>query len=451
MRLGLDIGNIEILGLYAGLCITVIICAWITYIVIPGLFCFVKGLIYGFDATEVSRYGPPPQSYLLWEINIVNKDFWSAHFNLELSAIKKGIKTNKLQVAEVRKRLFELQGIVGKFTLSPIIYESEVRKLKTNNSYVEMVDAILYQFRQALKSQAAFSKECLAGEIIQLGSIVHHQHKLKIKAPQYLQCLTYYKDWVDMAVYQEGAEHLRQILVKYQQQGGYRPNDAKWLFTQLDAIKTDFGAAELAKKALQSSYADMFSSPLNGGYQPFPLEIIDDTQAIQQSQSYSSWSMRVDKTVNLDNSTEALLTVQRIYAQERSCRVPRGATVFNAKNKPDASIELSVKNQKLRKGLYEVTMQFNSTVKMGNVTAYEVEVLQTGIFQIRPCSKEKRRQLLVSECASILYPHLQKSVYDMTQATGLSPQTLPTVNFEEQYQQEQQHLHLVTLQRLGHI
>jgi len=141
------------------------------------------------------------------------------------------------------------------------------------------------------------------------------------------------------------------------------------------------------------------------------------------------------------NKTEVAqkkLDIVRIYVKEQSCKIPRAPEIFQATGKANLSMELYVKNEHINGALYEATLHLTVTAKIGDMTAYTVEVKQSGIFKFEGFSKQERQQFLNVYCSEVLYPYLRKIVSDATRETGLAPFTLQPMGFAGIYQQKLQ-------------
>lgn len=73
-------------------------------------------------------------------------------------------------------------------------------------------------------------------------------------------------------------------------------------------------------------------------------------------------------------------SMQRIYLKDLSFEAPLGAEAFRRQWKPQVNQELNTKTNKLEDGLFEVVLTLTITVKLGEETAFLVEVHQAGLF-----------------------------------------------------------------------
>ncbi|WP_265032460.1 coiled-coil domain-containing protein [Wolbachia endosymbiont (group B) of Apotomis turbidana] len=104
------------------------------------------------------------------QVNYLDKRVWEGMFRANIEEIKEQLE---LGVSEsiVEANLVKLQGLVGKYSLSPVIYENGLKELEVfisnlsnAGNYLKVLKGIRSEFREELKSQPALLKECIEGE-----------------------------------------------------------------------------------------------------------------------------------------------------------------------------------------------------------------------------------------------------------------------------------------------
>jgi hypothetical protein len=104
-----------------------------------------------------------------FELNYADKNFWAAHFAYEMESLKVELIEGLAQ-GDLQSRLIELQGIIGKCTLSPVVYYQGLLELrafsahKKLTSHLDAVTNILQDFEAALHEQTALVRECFEGD-----------------------------------------------------------------------------------------------------------------------------------------------------------------------------------------------------------------------------------------------------------------------------------------------
>lgn len=134
--------------------------------------------------------------------------------------------------------------------------------------------------------------------------------------------------------------------------------------------------------------------------------------------------------------------LQKIYIRDFSFEAPTAPEVFlqaQGEWEPQINFQLQNKSRELSQpGIYEDVLEMTVTVKMGEQTAFLVELQQAGIFAIQGVDQPTLSRLLAVECLGILFPYAREAVSDVVTKGGFPPLLLAPVNFEALYQQQLQ-------------
>ena len=141
------------------------------------------------------------------------------------------------------------------------------------------------------------------------------------------------------------------------------------------------------------------------------------------------------------SGAQKTFAIRRIYTKDISFESPNAPRIFN-EEKWTPEVNMSLQNQALALGpeLHEVTISTTITVKLGERTAYLVEVQQAGEFQTTGFEDNELRELLGVYCPGLLYPFLREAVSNLVSKGGFPPLLLAPVNFDALYQQHQKNL-----------
>jgi preprotein translocase subunit SecB len=127
--------------------------------------------------------------------------------------------------------------------------------------------------------------------------------------------------------------------------------------------------------------------------------------------------------------------LQRIYVKDLSFETPSSPAIFTQEWKPETQMNLSTQTTQIGETSFEVVLTLTLTTKVGDQTAYLVEVQQAGIFGARDFPEQEMGPLLGSYCPSILFPYAREVVSDLV-SKGSFPQLLLTpVNFDALFEQ----------------
>jgi preprotein translocase subunit SecB len=130
--------------------------------------------------------------------------------------------------------------------------------------------------------------------------------------------------------------------------------------------------------------------------------------------------------------------IEKLYVKDASIEVPNAPQIFTERTAPQVNVELGNAAQRLEEGIFEVAIKVTVTAKIGEKTAFLVEVTQAGIFAIRNVPAENLEVIVGVTCPNILFPYAREAVSDMVTRAGFAPVLLNPINFEALYMQQKQ-------------
>ncbi|MFV2055743.1 MAG: protein-export chaperone SecB [Thiohalomonadales bacterium] len=126
--------------------------------------------------------------------------------------------------------------------------------------------------------------------------------------------------------------------------------------------------------------------------------------------------------------------IQKIFLKDSSLESPNAPEIFTEKWEPNVNIELNSNGRNLGDSVHEVVLGVTVTAKIGDKTAYLVEVQQSGIFSLNGFSQQDIGLMLGSYCPNLLYPYAREVVSDLVLKSGFPQMILAPVNFDAIYQ-----------------
>jgi preprotein translocase subunit SecB len=144
------------------------------------------------------------------------------------------------------------------------------------------------------------------------------------------------------------------------------------------------------------------------------------------------------------NTTEKQFAIQKIYTKDVSFETPNSPKIFIEKWEPSVEFNLSTQVDNLENSLYEVALTVTITVKIGESTAYLVEVNQAGIFTLNNFTEQEMGPMVGSFCPNILFPYAREAVSDLVSKGGFPQLLLAPVNFDALYAQHLQQAQIQT-------
>lgn len=127
--------------------------------------------------------------------------------------------------------------------------------------------------------------------------------------------------------------------------------------------------------------------------------------------------------------------IQRIFVKDISFEAPNTPQTFVEEWKPEVSLNLETKSNRIQDNMHEVVLSITATVSTGKKTAFLIEVHQAGVFVISGFPNEQLHQMLGSFCPNILFPYAREVVSDMVVRGGFPQLILAPVNFDALYEQ----------------
>jgi len=135
---------------------------------------------------------------------------------------------------------------------------------------------------------------------------------------------------------------------------------------------------------------------------------------------------------------EQQFALQRIYMKDLSFEAPLGAKAFTKQWQPQVQVDLNTNAERLEGDNFEVVLTITITAKLGEETAFLIEVHQGGVFHIKGLEGEQLRRVLMIVCPNILFPYAREAIDSLASRGSFPPLALQPVNFEAIYLQSQQ-------------
>lgn len=140
----------------------------------------------------------------------------------------------------------------------------------------------------------------------------------------------------------------------------------------------------------------------------------------------------------MEQSTQAVFNIEKIYLKDASVEIPNAPQVFLDRVTPKIEINLHHEASKIQDGYFQCLVTVTVTAKAEEKTMFLVEASQAGIFQIRNVPESEMEPVLAIGCPNILFPYARESISDLINRAGFPPVLLTPVNFEALYQARKQ-------------
>lgn len=146
--------------------------------------------------------------------------------------------------------------------------------------------------------------------------------------------------------------------------------------------------------------------------------------------------MAEEQAASQDQTPQQQFTLQRIYTKDVSFESPSTPQIFRQSWQPSVNVDLNTKSARVdEQGNHEVVLTLTVTAKLGDDTAFLVEVQQAGIFFVSAIEGEQLRQVLATIGPNILFPYAREAIDALVVKGGFPPLLLAPVNFDALYRQ----------------
>ena len=125
--------------------------------------------------------------------------------------------------------------------------------------------------------------------------------------------------------------------------------------------------------------------------------------------------------------------IQKIYTKDVSFESPNSPEIFREEWKPKLDLQLGNEYKRIDEDNHEIILSVTVTAKVGDKTAFLVEVKQAGIFTLTGYSNEEMGPLVGSYCPNTLFPFVREVVSDVVTKGGFPQLVLSPVNFDAMY------------------
>ena len=92
---------------------------------------------------------------------------------------------------------------------------------------------------------------------------------------------------------------------------------------------------------------------------------------------------------------------------------------MNARGRPD--------------GFFEVDLKLNAKAVREGETAFQVELLYGGLFELQGFAEEQLEMILLIECPRFMFPYARRLISDLTAEGGFPPLHLDPIDFAAVY------------------
>jgi preprotein translocase subunit SecB len=128
------------------------------------------------------------------------------------------------------------------------------------------------------------------------------------------------------------------------------------------------------------------------------------------------------------------------YTRDLSFENPRAPASLMAEGAPKIELEVELNAQRNDANQYQLEMKLGVGATRGEETAFRVELVYGGVFQIDNVPDEGIEQVLLIECPRYLFPFAREIIARVTADGGFPPFRMEPLDFMGIYMARQQQM-----------
>ncbi len=108
-------------------------------------------------------------------------------------------------------------------------------------------------------------------------------------------------------------------------------------------------------------------------------------------------------------------------------------------NPPGCGVEVEINARQAGENAFEVTLQIKLETRVDEKSdpISILEIAYAGVFTLPKMDEVKKKEAILVQCPTILFPFVRSLVADITKESGLMPITLTPVDFKALFEQKQ--------------
>lgn len=122
--------------------------------------------------------------------------------------------------------------------------------------------------------------------------------------------------------------------------------------------------------------------------------------------------------------------IRQIYLKDLSFQAPSGAAIFTQEWQPQIKVDMKTQNEPLPGNLTEVVLTMSVVATSAGRTAFMIEVIQAGIFQIAETSGPAFDRIVGALCPEALLPYAREAIDSTLMKGRFPPLIIDPIDFE---------------------
>lgn len=130
---------------------------------------------------------------------------------------------------------------------------------------------------------------------------------------------------------------------------------------------------------------------------------------------------------------ERQVLIRTVYTKDLSYEAPNTPAIFREEWKPETSLQFDIKVNSLAEDTFEIVLTMTVNVKVGEKSAYLVELQQAGILSVKGFPEPELAPLFYVYAPSVLFPYARQTVTDLVAKGGFPHLVLQHIHFDQIY------------------
>lgn len=122
------------------------------------------------------------------------------------------------------------------------------------------------------------------------------------------------------------------------------------------------------------------------------------------------------------------------FVRDLSFENPRAPESLRSEGQPQIELGVEMNARGRPDGLFEVDLKLTAAAVRESETAFQIELLYGGLFDIQNVPQEHIEPVLLIECPRFLFPFARRVIADLTTEGGFPPLLLEPMDFASIYQ-----------------
>lgn len=132
--------------------------------------------------------------------------------------------------------------------------------------------------------------------------------------------------------------------------------------------------------------------------------------------------------------TTPYFMIHRMYVKDLALHQPNSPGILLETTAPKVDVSFGFSANGVQDGIFEVCVVATVHATITDKTLFQVEVNQSGIFEIRNLTEEQLEATIGIACPQMIFPYLRSTVSDVCTRGGFPPVVLAEVDFRAMFE-----------------